>query len=57
MNLEELCENIDASVFSGDLLWQTYNRNKLKQYCERWQRAIAEHEEWIKNNPNWESEE
>jgi hypothetical protein len=42
--LVERCESIDASVFSGDLLWSKERRGTLKEYVERWQRAIAEHE-------------
>lgn len=38
------CEEIDASVFSGDLLWDVARRDSLKGYAERWLRAIAEQE-------------
>ena len=39
------CDEIDASVFSGDVLWNEEERAELKQYIERWDRAIKEHEE------------
>ena len=42
--LDERLDNIDASVFSGELLWIDDERKLLKEYCERWIRAIAEHE-------------
>ena len=37
-------ENIDAAIFSGDLLYDEERRKELKEYCERWQKAIKEHE-------------
>lgn len=36
-------EEIDAAVFSGDLLFT--DLEEFKQYVERWSRAITEHEE------------
>ena len=42
--LFDACENIDAGVFSGDLLYQPDQLAHLKQYVGRWQRAIAERE-------------
>ena len=44
VSLHDLCESIDASVFSGELLFNDEERAELKQYAERWLRAIAEHE-------------
>lgn len=49
--LNELCESIDASVFSGDLVWHNNRRQLLKKYVGRWTRAIAEHEAYIAANP------
>lgn len=43
-HLHSACESVDASVFSGDVLWDDDSRTKLKEYVERWQRAIVEHE-------------
>lgn len=43
-HLHSACESVDASVFSGDVLYDDNSRNKLKEYMGRWQRAIAEHE-------------
>jgi hypothetical protein len=34
---------IDAGVFSGDLLWVNERRELLKTYVARWQRAIDAH--------------
>jgi hypothetical protein len=41
--LENACEEIDAGIFSGDLLWIEERREMLKRYMARWQRAIDEH--------------
>lgn len=43
-SLHDRCESIDASVFSGDLLFIDESRAELKQYAARWLRAIGEHE-------------
>ena len=43
-HLEQNCEGVDASVFSGDVLYDDEERAELKAYVERWARAIAEHE-------------
>jgi len=45
---ERLCDELDACVFTGDMLFSDDDRNKLKDYIERWNRAIKEHEEYIK---------
>lgn len=37
-------DGIDAAVFSGDVLYDSDTREPLKESCERWLRAIAEHE-------------
>lgn len=44
-------EHVDASVFSGELLWNANERALLKEYAERWLRAIAEHEQLLANSP------
>jgi hypothetical protein len=36
------CESVDASVFSGDLLYTSLGG--FKEYLKRWNRAVAEHE-------------
>lgn len=43
-HLKNDCEGVDASVFSGDVLWDDDSRNELKEYIGRWTRAIAKHE-------------
>lgn len=43
-HLEKNCEGVDASVFSGDVLYDDESRAELKNYIGRWTRAIAEHE-------------
>jgi ADP-dependent phosphofructokinase/glucokinase len=44
--LEEACEQIDAAIFSGDLLFDrdtTYVK-EFKEYLGRWNRAIDKYE-------------
>lgn len=43
-HLLQACEGVDASVFSGDVLYNDEDRAELKKYVARWQRAIDEHE-------------
>jgi hypothetical protein len=43
--LEDACEQIDAAVFSGDTLYDDDDRAALKEYVQRWVRAIDSHEE------------
>lgn len=38
----DACESIDASVFSGELLFDEESVNELERYVQRWQRAIDE---------------
>lgn len=40
--LEQACEDIDAGIFTGDVLYQPDQMAHLEQYVGRWQRAIAE---------------
>lgn len=42
--LEELCDGIDAAVFSGDVLYSDDERKELAEYIARWSNAIDEHE-------------
>lgn len=42
--LEELCDGIDAAVFSGDVLYSDEERKELAEYIARWSNAIGEHE-------------
>lgn len=42
--LKNACEEIDACVFNGDVLYCDDERKELKEYVERWVRAIAAHE-------------
>lgn len=43
--LDGLCDQIDASVFSGDAVHHEEIRELLKGYIGRWQRAIRQGEE------------
>lgn len=40
MSLENHCDEIDASVFSGELLEDPAKRKMLREFAERWLRAI-----------------
>lgn len=42
--IAEKIDGLDASVFSGDMLENDGERQTLKEHCERWLRAIADHE-------------
>jgi len=46
---EMACEEIDASVFSSDMLFDGERREMLKEYITRWLRAVEAHE-----NSEWE---
>lgn len=37
-------DEVDASVFSWDVLFFKTEREHLKHHCERWMRAITSHE-------------
>jgi hypothetical protein len=41
---EEACESIDATIFSGDILFNPTERAELKEYVRRWYVAIESHE-------------
>lgn len=43
--LKRAADEIDASIFSGDVLYCPKEREELKMYIGRWQRAIAQQEE------------
>jgi len=43
--LDDLCDQIDAAVFSGDAVHHEEIRGLLKGYIGRWQRAIFQGEE------------
>lgn len=38
--LKDLCEEIDATMFSGDSFFKKENREGLKEYIESWQREM-----------------
>ena len=47
ITFQEACEEIDAHVFSGDILYNGSDRATLREYAERWLRAIDEHERML----------
>lgn len=49
-HLEQACESIDASVFSGDVLESPENIKALEEYIGRWTRAIAERKARTEDN-------
>jgi hypothetical protein len=46
-NIEEHFDNIDASIFNGDLLYDAEAVSEIEHYLQRWTRAIAEHKEFM----------
>ncbi len=42
MTLWELLESLDAEILTGDVLFSDIE--KIKEYIERWSRAIKDHE-------------
>lgn len=42
--LRNACEEVDAGIFSGDVLYCDEERKEVKKYIGRWARAIAAHE-------------
>lgn len=42
---EEECDRVDASVFSGDALFDYETREEFKRLLARWSRRIKEFEE------------
>lgn len=43
--LESCCDGIDATVFSGDSLYDEDTRKVFKEFCERWLRRVKEVED------------
>ncbi len=43
---EQECDAVDASVFSGDALYDADTRVQFKAMCERWLRAIVAAEQF-----------
>lgn len=39
---ENLCDQLDAAVFSGDSLEDPKNRTLFAEHLDRWQRRVAE---------------
>jgi hypothetical protein len=50
-NTEDLCDSLDAAVFSGDeFLIDAKARQELRDYMARWERGLKAHEETEKEN-------
>ena len=49
--MEQECDALDASVFSGDSLESLDNRKSLRAFCERWIRALDAREAEIEAGP------
>ncbi len=41
--LSEACEEVDASIFNGDVLYNEDDLSVLICYIKRWNKAIIEH--------------
>lgn len=44
--LDDLCDRIDAGVFSSDMLFDNELRAMLRFYMSRWGKAIEEHQSY-----------
>lgn len=44
-NIKDHFDNIDASIFSGDLLYDADAVTEIEAYLKRWAKAINEHKE------------
>ncbi len=42
-HLSKACEEVDASIFSGDVLYTEDDLSVLIYYIKRWNKAIIEH--------------
>lgn len=42
-HIESACEEIDAAIFSGDILYDDADRTELLEYVTRWLREIQLH--------------
>jgi hypothetical protein len=42
-HLERACEELDASVFSSDMMYDPERYAMFKEYLSRWNRAVEEH--------------
>ena len=54
-NTEELCDALDAAIFSGDEFLNAEARKELRVYMARWERGLVEHE--ISTNEDTNQEE
>ena len=43
--LEDQCEDVDASVFSGAFMSDVDDRRKFEEYVNRWKREITRYDE------------
>jgi hypothetical protein len=42
--LKDACEELDAGVFTGDVLFNTEERHEFAAYLTRWMKAVKDHE-------------
>lgn len=43
---DDACEEIDAALYSGDLMLDANERAKFKEFLESWARKLAEDEKF-----------
>jgi hypothetical protein len=43
-HLERACEELDATVFSSDMMYDPEQYAMFKEYLGRWNRAVEEHD-------------
>lgn len=39
-HLDDVCDTLDAAIFTGDVIYNDAERKELRAYVERWLRAI-----------------
>lgn len=44
-DIEEICDSLDAAIFSGDGFLDPVAIKELREYMARWERGLKEHED------------
>ena len=47
-NFEEICDTLDAAIFTGDVLMSEENRKILTEYLDRWVGELKRAEDFNK---------
>lgn len=52
-HVDDLCDSLDASVFSGDFLFTRSDLIEFEAYLDRWKRRVEEHKEMVYYDDQW----